>query len=287
MGAIKHLARAVVPRGVRNWLRSPRKSLTWAWGQTRYLLGGRQVVELRPGWRLVCHPLAYRHSYFAQNEDPAQAEEFDSFLGNCRPGMIFFDVGAHFGLFALAALHYGGRDARAVAVDASPTAAHMIAAQARLNGVEGRLQIVRACVCEEEGVRGMVAVGVTADGYFTSPDRDHTGREVTLTPATTLDALAERIGLRPTHVKIDVEGFEAAVLRGGRALLGSAGAPLLFLELHNELMRQRGEDPSAVLDLLGDLGYRTFAPAGAPAGRDALLARPLVRLVARPVDGER
>jgi hypothetical protein len=120
-----------------------------------------------------------------------------------------------------------------------------------------------------------------ADGYFTSPDGDHTGREVTLTPATTLDALAGRTGLRPTHVKIDVEGFEGAVLRGGRGLLADAAAPLLFLELHNGLLRERGEDPGTVLTLLDDLGYRTYAPSGAPTGRDALLSRPLVRLVAR------
>ena len=152
-------------------------------------MGARNTVELRPGWSLLCHPLAYHHSYHAQREDPAQVAEFDGFLAKCTPGMILFDLGAHFGLFSLAALHYGGPTARAVAVDASPTAVRMTRIQARLNGVQDRLSVVQACVCDVPGVRDMVAVGVLADGYFACPDRDHPPRDRTTIPATTLDDL--------------------------------------------------------------------------------------------------
>jgi FkbM family methyltransferase len=279
MSAVKALLRRLCPRPVRNWLRAPAKSLAWGWRQTRYLAGARELREVRPGWAVVCHPLAYRHSYFAQLEDPEQAAEFDAFVARCFPGMVLFDLGAHFGLFSLAALHYGGPAARAVAVDASPTAERLLRIQAELNGVADRMQVVRACVCDAVGVREMVAVGVLADGYFTAPGPDH-GRETSPTPAVTLDHLARQTGLRPTHVKIDVEGFEASVLDGGAEVLRGDPAPLVFLELHNDILRGRGEDPAEVLGRLARLGYRVVdAHAGAPGA--ALTDRPLVRLVAR------
>jgi FkbM family methyltransferase len=266
---------------VRNWLRAPRRSLDWGWQHTRFLLGTREQIEVRPGLRLVCHPLAYRHSYFAQQTDPLQAAEFDSFVAHCTPGMVLFDLGAHFGLFALAALHYGGPSARAVAVDASPAALRMVQTQARLNNVVERLRVLCACVSDEVGTRGMVAVGPLADGYYVSPTVHTPASEIKATPTITLDELVHQTGLRPTHVKIDVEGCEDAVLRGGRQLLAGADAPLVFLELHNALLREQGKEPAAVLDQLQDLDYQLFDLAGAAACRDVLLAMPIARLVAK------
>ena len=84
---------------------------------------------------------------------------------------------------------------------------------------------------------------------------------MTPTPAISLDELARQVGRSPTHVKIDVEGFEGAVLEGGREVLSGHPAPLLFLELHNQILRDRGEDPKAVLTLLERQGYKVLDPA--------------------------
>lgn len=280
MSKLKSLVRASVPRSIRNWLRAPAKSLSWSWDETRYLFGARETLEIRPGFRITCHPLAYRHSYFAQNDDPAQAAEFDGFVAQCTPGMVLFDLGAHFGLFALAALHYGGPTALAVAVDASPVAIRMINIQTQLNGLEKRLRTIEACICDEEGVADMVAVGPLANGYFTSPTSDTARSETTQTAAITLDGLVAKTGLTPTHVKIDVEGFEESVLRGGRRLLQGATAPLLFLELHNDMIRAGGRRPEAVLDFVDEFGYRTFDFERAAIGRERLLAQPIARFQA-------
>jgi hypothetical protein len=71
------------------------------------------------------------------------------------------------------------------------------------------------------------------------------------------------------------------VLRGGCGLLTGERPPVLFLELHNALLRQRGEDPAAVLAQLDELDYRCFDLSGAAADRAAVLLRPLVRLLAK------
>lgn len=83
-------------------------------------------LEIRPGWVLRAHPLAVRCVYMSQIRDLEQRAELDAFLARCSPGMQLLDVGCHFGVFSLAALHYGGPTARAVAVDPSHTATTML-----------------------------------------------------------------------------------------------------------------------------------------------------------------
>ncbi len=276
---VKRVVRACTPRALRNWLRSPGRSARWVLNEVKYAAGVRREIEVRPGWRVRSHPSAYPFAYFSQTLDPEQVAEFDEFINACRPGMVLFDIGAHFGLFSLAALKFGGRDARAVAVDPSPTAARITRIQSRLNGVGERMKVVRACVGERAGWTPMVATGVSGAGYFLSPS-DHSGGELTPTPAVTLDQLAEDFGTPPTHLKIDVEGAEAAVLRGGHMLLSGDQAPLIFIELHNEIVSARGDAPSEAVEQLKEYGYTKFSAEGSPVSEAFILSRPLVRITA-------
>jgi hypothetical protein len=82
-------------------------------------------------------------------------------------------------------------------------------------------------------------------------------------------------------VKIDVEGAEAEVIRGAAALLRDV-RPLLFVELHLDMLERRGESVDALLADLASCGYRFREPDGrarsARAIRDSL--RAIVRIVA-------
>jgi FkbM family methyltransferase len=273
--------RALIPRAIRNSLRSPTRSTAWALANLKYWLGVKEQRELRPGFSIVCHPAAYRFSYSAQQEDPGQMLELDGFITSCHPGMILFDIGAHFGIFSLAALHYGGPTARAVAVDPSPTAARMLKIQAALNGAGANLQVIQAAVGDKAGELDLVGAGPFSSGYL-GPPADHPRRDLTRVCATTLDKLSGELGMRPTHIKVDVEGSEAAVLRGGQLVLTRAPRPVLFLELHNSFIRDRGADPEETLRLLAAMGYQAFSAAGLPLAQSAILDEPIARLVARP-----
>jgi FkbM family methyltransferase len=189
--------------------------------------------------------------------------------------MLFFDIGAHYGIFSLAAVHAGGK---AVAVEPSPVAAQMISIQATINGCAENIQIVRAAVSSEVGTMGLLSSGVFSDGYFRVAC-DRPTSELIQTPALTIDELTQRFG-PPTHIKIDVEGHETAVLRGGGVTL-ARHSPLLFLEIHNEMVTSEGGDPDAVLDELARIGYNTFDLRGEAMKKSAILKYPIVRIVAR------
>jgi FkbM family methyltransferase len=243
-------------------------------------MGVTSQIELRPGWVIRSHPAAYRLAYRAQREDPEQIAEFDHFLRCCHPGMFLFDIGAHFGLFGLAATHYGGPNARAVAVDPSPLAARVLQAQTGLNGVTDRLQVVQASVGERSGLHSdFVAAGIGSAGYFVPATPDHPRVERTRVEMVTVDELAVKFG-QPTHIKIDVEGYEGAVLRGGSSTFGSKTGPMIFLELHSAMIQGAGGNPAEPLDLLEAYQYRIFDIEDQLADKEKIIRQPLTRLFA-------
>jgi len=223
---------------------------------------------------LICHPGAYRAAYESQIGDPEQREEFQNFMRHCSRGMYFLDIGAHFGIFSLVAAQLGGK---AVAVDPSPMATRMIAKQADLNGLTDSIRIIQAAVSSESGSIEMLNCGVFSSGYFKF-SQGRAKSELTRTRATTIDEIADQYGA-PTHIKIDVEGHEAATLRGGRKTLDRY-SPLLFLELHNQMIASEGGDPTLAFDELVKLKYETFAHDGNRLDRAAILRKPLTHIVA-------
>lgn len=271
---LKSVIRTTVPRPVRNWLRSPSRSAEWLWDAAAFSFGATRTLALLPDWSLVCHPHFYKVVQQAQIADPQQAEEFRNFSGHCSPGMFLFDLGAHFGVFSLAAAHFGGR---AVAVDPSPAATKMIATEVRLNDCAGSIQILQAAVSDTNGQIGMLNSGVFSDGYFQFAN-GRSRHDLTRTQAVTVDQMSLQYGI-PTHVKIDVEGHEAAVLRGAHSTLAEA-SPILFLELHNEIVTASGGDPASALDEITRLDYETFRIGGKPISREEILRASILRIVA-------
>lgn len=275
------MTRFLVPRGTRNWLRSPSVSARWVWDDVKFSLGIRNVIEMQPGWALTCHPAAYRCAYFAHKSDPEQKAEFEGFINNSSTGMVLLDIGAHFGLFSFAALHYGGPTAQAIAVDPSPIATRFLKLQAKLNSSTDRLHVIQASVSDHSGWQSMVAVGVLASGYYIASSEGYPASELSRTKAVTLDGIVDEFGVIPTHIKIDVEGNEAAVLRGGQKIFSKIPAPIVFLEVHNEMVRDAGGNPEQTIMLLRGYGYETFTSAEIPISAKAILAKPLIRIIAR------
>jgi FkbM family methyltransferase len=249
--------------------------MEWIWDSLCFSVGATKKLALLPDWSLICHPRVYKTLLHSQVVDPEQSEEFRNFVRYCNASMHLFDIGASYGVFSFAAAHFGGT---AVAVEPSPMATRLIKLQSHLNGFDKNVRIVQACAGDTEGEVEMLSSGVFSDGYFRiAPGRS--SRELTKTRAVTIDNLVGEFG-PPTHIKIDVEGYEGAVIRGAKRTLTGL-APLLFLELHNEMIRSDGGDPARVLDDLADMKYGELWIDGILAERGAILKMPICRLVAK------
>jgi FkbM family methyltransferase len=274
---VKELVRYTIPRPIRNWLRSPARSFEWIADSALFSLGVTKRLRLSQDVNLILHPYAFKVGQRAQIADPEQSAEFNNFIRRCDSQMFLFDIGAHYGLFSLAAAQLG---AKAVAVEPSSSAICIMIRQIALNDLTDKIRPIQAAASDLPGVLPVLNSGVFSDGYMKFV-RERPVSELTEVRAVNIDKIAAEFGA-PTHIKIDVEGHEAAVLRGGRETL-TRFSPKLFLELHSQMITTDGLDPRAALDELDGLGYETFALDGSPIDRTTILRKPLMRITANRI----
>jgi FkbM family methyltransferase len=160
----------------------------------------------------------------------------------------FVDVGAHVGMYTVAAAVALGPRGRVLAFEPHPEARRQLAANVELNGCTN-VVISDAAVAEQPGEL-VLHVPATPDPSFSSlaPDRFHEGEPVRVR-AVTLDDEVRRLALAPAAIKIDVEGTELGVLAGGRETLEAR--PLLVVEVGPETAAEAERQ-------LVELGYRAF-----------------------------
>ena len=149
-------------------------------------------------------------------------------------GGDFVDVGAHVGLYTVtAALATGGR---VLAFEPNPAARAQLAENIRLNERRNVLVVPKA-VGAEPG-RALLHVPATPDPSFSSLEagRFAEGAPVDV-EVTTVDAEVEAAGLRPTVVKVDVEGGELGVVEGMARTLATH-RPTLLVEVSEQSARE-------------------------------------------------
>lgn len=145
-----------------------------------------------------------------------------------EPGGDMVDVGAHVGMYAVAAaLALRGRG-RVLAFEPNPEARPQLEANLALNGCDN-VDVVPVAVAAHAG-EALLHVPATRDPSFSSLGGGRFSEaEPVRVPTTTLDEGVMSRGLTPTFVKIDVEGSELDVLVGAEVTL--AHRPVLLIEV--------------------------------------------------------
>jgi FkbM family methyltransferase len=130
-------------------------------------------------------------------------------------GEVVFDLGANVGAFALAASRLVGPTGHVYCLEPVPGNTAALAKTIEKNGLTNVTMIPKAIgeTCGEL----LLHLGNKSTQHSAFQDR---GVGDLAVPVTTLDALSAELGLsRVDFVKIDVEGMEAAVLRGASETL--------------------------------------------------------------------
>lgn len=267
------LARTVLPlvykaRSLRWWLRSRfTDRVTVNTPQGRLTVSCRDRVI---GWGIYVYrqheyELAQRVMAFLREIDP------DRFRGR---GTVL-DVGANVGVIGIGLL-LKGFFARCLAVEPEPLNFSLLAHNVRQNGLEDRFVCVQQAASAEPGELNFelsdtnfgdhrVRTGPPAAG---GDKYGETGRTVIRVPANPLDRIladAPPEFAGPIELAwIDVQGYEAGVLRGGAALF-SRGVPAV-LEVWPYGLRRAGTSDEEFCELAGRY-WRHYYDFSEPAVR--------------------
>src|SRR5438046_1907747 len=131
----------------------------------QFRMGKSSSLYIRPEWSVRCHPICVP-DFGVFHVDPAQQAEMNDFVSQCRPEMRFLDVGAHWGIFTLASLRYGGSNARAVCVEPSPDAASILRQNLFLNGIVEEVEVVQVAAGASQGHVQMLTTGAGGADYL-------------------------------------------------------------------------------------------------------------------------
>ncbi len=213
-------------------------------------------IEIRPGLRLSVEPAARDGFEYFCFRSLDMARELDGFLARCRgggtPRRRLLDVGALHGIFSLA-FSEGRADAEALAIEPSPLAFPVLAANAGRNPAAKTRALQIAAGATERTVPMRLDwhhLEACAEGEADAPG-------VLAIPVRTLDAICAGEDFVPDVIKIDVEGYELEVLRGAAHLLGQV-RPDLFLEAHPASLGRLGTSMAELFELLRRFDYRVF-----------------------------
>jgi FkbM family methyltransferase len=210
--------------------------------------------------------------------ESVEQKSYESFANAVRAGDVVYDVGAHIGTYTVVALQKSGPSGRVVAYEPVDLTRVFLKRHLQWNSGGDRV-VVRPVSCGSQSGQASLYLreGEMNGDSGLVPVR---GARSVVVPVRTLDSEVEELGLVPTIVKIDVEGWEFEVLKGAEYILARY-RPLLFLSLHPEALAQLHTSADGVQTWLEERGYHSrvigedheihvVAQAGTPTARQNL-----------------
>lgn len=181
--------------------------------------------------------------------EPAESRLIRELLG---PQDIFVDVGAHIGWFTTIAAQCVGKDGLVIACEPYPPNVAALKENLALNDA-GNVRLVDMAL---GSMPGTLSLAFDADsGATTALDWGPSQRVEAL--MTTLDEVTAEVPT-VTLMKMDVEGWEAHVLRGGSEAL--ARTKHVLIEINKPVLKKAGSSPEELYALLRNSGFKTFIP---------------------------
>ena len=176
-------------------------------------------------------------------------------------GSLVIDVGANVGFFSRRFARWVGEGGAVIALEPEDYNYDNLVRALRRDGLLQRVQALKAVAAAKSGTTFLEINPIHPADHKLS-----LGGAGLLVNAVTLDELVGPDGsLRPSLIKIDVQGAEMLVLAGATNTLRNHG-PALFVELHEEALNRFGSSVSKILNHLSSQGYSAYwlTRSGAP-----------------------
>lgn len=214
------------------------------------------VVATLPSGAVTALPMSdhdARHTLLTRQYEP-DVQEFARLA--IAPSTVVLDVGANIGLHTAHFAHLVGAEGHVHAFEPG-RAAEWLRCTVLLNEWSDRVSVHPTALAAEAGLRPFYrGPGVGLINTLEMPSSLHVATEEVMT-ATLDDLVLPLLHERPSLMKLDVEGAEMAVLRGGKALFARFPPRFLIVEFTS------ATDGVALLRALHDLRYHAVRASGA------------------------
>jgi len=241
-GAIERVGArlARVPFGAT--IRRPLKRLYQA--ALRLQTRGRGLESVLPGGERV--RVLPEYSHLSWNPD-----EYQAFRAALRPGATALDVGANVGAYSLLLGLWVGAKGRVFAFEPAAAAFDGLTRHLHLNGLDDVVRPVAAAVDDRESTARLLVAGTAGESRLAGGASDHPDASASTVPTISIDAFCAREAVAPDFIKIDIEGWELAALKGARETIRARGRSLaLFVEMHPSIWPAIGVTKDDVLEEL-------------------------------------
>jgi FkbM family methyltransferase len=191
--------------------------------------------------------------------------------GALPSGSVVVDVGANIGFFTVALARVAG--ARVYAVEPMPGNVARLRRNVDANGLGGSVTVVAHALGDEPGELWLLPESAASETGNAAPAAPGVAGAVRV-EVRRLDDVADESGIdRCDLLKIDVEGAELAVLRGGEAFVRRF-RPSIYLELNGFWMERAGWTEEDLAALVKPWGYELRPRHGRASGVDDILLAP-------------
>jgi FkbM family methyltransferase len=230
--------------------------------QARNLVTSNAAIQVSTGgvgFRIVPEGAVAFHTWSGLR---FERTELDVILRIVQPGMTFFDVGANIGLFSLAVgAKLRGRPSAIYAFEPCPSTFAALEKNFLKNGLN-KVRAMRVALSDQTGEASLYVNAALKDALNSLEDPSHSDAEVvgreTVQTITLDDFVAREHISRVDVMKVDVEGAERLVFRGGQKLLARADAPLILYEGYSWCTAGFHYHPVELMWHLEELGYELF-----------------------------
>ena len=173
-----------------------------------------------------------------------------------REGHTFYDVGANTGYFSLIASRLVGDSGRVVAFEPSLRALSQLTNNVIDNDLRNVI-VLSIAAGPQDRLAELLKSSEGNTGMTTLCD--HLGyRNVEHVPVFQIDKITDSLGLSPSFVKIDIEGYEFEALKGMAKTLANHH-PLVLMEVSRQWLAKQGLTPLDIYHFMRDFSYTAFA----------------------------
>jgi FkbM family methyltransferase len=185
--------------------------------------GVLRTIQISPFYRLI---------------NQGYESRFDqAMMNSLEPGMRVFDIGANVGYYTEKFADRVGPSGSVHAFEPVPASASVIKG---LVAAKPWIEVHQCAVADQPGelVMAIDASSTSPNNKIVLSGAADSGDSLSV-PVVTIDQMAKTAGV-PDAIKIDVEGYEWHVIRGGGATLANPALRHVFVEVHFGLLEQRG-----------------------------------------------